>query len=72
MIEPGRAGSVETIRRSGCASSAMLREPGRGSVINIKGWPATRGSVFLALAYGLRQPRHDQSTNQVRSSHFFS
>jgi len=51
MIEPGRAGSAETMPRSDCASSVMLKRAGRGS--GIKGWTAIHGSVFLALAYGV-------------------
>ena len=70
MIAPGRAGSVETIRRNGCASSVMLRRPGRGYGTNIKALPTTRGSAFLALAYGLSQHPHDQSTRLASSSRF--
>ncbi|MEO8339817.1 MAG: hypothetical protein ABI604_08870, partial [Nitrospirota bacterium] len=39
---------------------------------NIKGWLTIHGSVLRALAYGVRQPRHDQTTNLARSRGFFS
>ena len=37
MIERGRAGSVETMRMNGCASSVMQSKHGCGSAISIKG-----------------------------------
>ena len=72
MIEPGRAGSVEAIFRSDYVSSVMLRWRGHGSGTKIKALPTTRGSALLALAYGLSQHPHDQSTSLAHSSHVFS